>query len=403
MKCAPRPGTADTPAAYARVREEEESIGAMDRDLPEDDLLHDPVRPEESGAAIVLRLLRGAGVDGLEEISPDDVDAVTDRFFDHAEIFEGPRLLHLLTGMIAPRIHERATALCERYFLMLDVRAVSDEAVLRAFTGFLAGARERPFRAWCEKLLRESVRWAIDSPEFWVFKGGRDATPRERIMGELSRLSNHLDIQARRVVWMHWVEHRDLSSISTETGVPLERAEWILDTVLEQAKAIVIEDIANGNDERAKRRDFERAHGIDDRDLREFEDEFDENDDGEEDEEEGERVWPPLRSTRLHPTLARVARGQGAGDGDARSQALRARGSGGTRADPRGRRNRDRDGHGHAPHAKDRSVHRPCAEATDGNREAPLRPADGGRLLGTGDGAVCGGDGGSGYVHRERA
>ncbi len=259
----------------------------MDRDLPEDDLLRDPIRPEESGAGLVLRLLRSAGVNGTENVAPDDVDGVADLFLDHAEIFPSARLLHLLTALLSPRMHERAHALCERYFLMLDVPAVADDAVLRCFTGFLSGARERPFRVWSEKLLRETARWAIDSPEFWVFKGGKNATPRERIMGELSRLSNHLDIQARRVVWLHWIEHRDLQSVTAETGVPLERAEWILDMVLTQARTIVVEDIAKGHDEYKRQERFEREHGIDDRD---FKDEFaDDDDDSNDDDDDDDR------------------------------------------------------------------------------------------------------------------
>ncbi len=214
----------------------------MDRGSPQGDVLHDPLPPDETGAESVLRALRDAGVDARDVRLAGNVDALADRLLDRADLFPGPRLSSALTHLTGATMRERARALCERSFLLLDVAALADEAILRCSTGALCGERERPFRAWSERLLREAARWAIDAPEFQLYRSGPTAPQRERILGELSRLTNHLDVAARQVVWLQLVERRDLQSIVAETGMPRERAEWILRTVLEEAARIVSKD-----------------------------------------------------------------------------------------------------------------------------------------------------------------
>ncbi|MFH0944292.1 MAG: hypothetical protein V2A76_03765, partial [Planctomycetota bacterium] len=80
---------------------------------------------------------------------------------------------------------------------------------------------------------------------------------------------------SRRLIWLSWVQHLSIPQIASETGVPIERVEFLLASVAEESKRLV-KDLLDGKlpaGEEARRRKQKQRRslyrkGLDLEDLR---------------------------------------------------------------------------------------------------------------------------------------
>jgi len=197
-------------------------------------------RGQPDGMMMALNALSALGREiRIDPLDAQDPDHVADVLLDHGDSIGASKLLYLLSMLQVDRLQELTTQTCDRQYLFLDVAGLADETVVHLYTGYASGAREVPFRDWARKSVAHVVRRAIADPDLAPFRP-KDANPGERVvMAIMGHKVNSMEFEARRLVWLSWIERRSMREIVQETGVPLERVEWILAGVIEESKRVV--------------------------------------------------------------------------------------------------------------------------------------------------------------------
>jgi len=200
----------------------------------------DPSCSDSSSTLEVLQVLhglqRGIRVDPAFAL---DADHVADVLLDHGDALPPSELLYLLSTLQVERLQHLAEEICNREYLFLNVAGLADEAVVHLYVQYASGRREAPFRSWAERVVADVVRRAVTDPELAPFKPAL-ADPGERfVMSVMGHTINQMGREARRLIWLSWVELRSIPEIVRETGVHLERVEWILSGVIEESKRVV--------------------------------------------------------------------------------------------------------------------------------------------------------------------
>ncbi len=220
--------------------------------MEENDINRSSFREEPEGVTVVIQALRelddGPEIDdALARDLEADPDRLGDLLFDYADRFDGVRLLYYMTAGLIPRLDELARDLCAKEYLLLDPRKLADDALIHLFTGHLDRTRRRPFLTWAYIATRTVARHAAHNGDIPLFVAEGSSLPGERLMHELAKVSNRQTHQARRLSWLAWVEKMGINEIASETGFPLERVEWLLDSVIQQASN-VIQQIGDPNE-----------------------------------------------------------------------------------------------------------------------------------------------------------
>ncbi|MBI4881379.1 MAG: sigma-70 family RNA polymerase sigma factor [Planctomycetes bacterium] len=208
---------------------------------------HDRLPEEPDGIQVVLnslkRLEKAPRIDPRRAADPDHL---ADVLLDHADHFDGTRFLYLLMALQVERFDELARVMCEREYLMLDARGLAEEAIVSVYTGYVDGTRQVPFRAWARQIIRRVTRRACNDPELAPFHRDGGSPAEQVVTAILADKVNKLDFDSRRLIWLAWVEKLPLSDVARETGVPFERAEWLLASVAESAHAAVKDLLLGG-------------------------------------------------------------------------------------------------------------------------------------------------------------
>ncbi len=189
----------------------------------------DQPRPERDGREIVLEFLRNLD-DGprIDAETARDVEKLADILLDHGRKVEGTQFLYYLVALLAPRFDELIVGVCEREYLFLHPRPVSEQAVVEVYCRHLDGDRRRPFSAWCPLLLREVALRVRTDPDYLLFQVDERSTPRDRINAELARIVNQQAFDARRIAWMSFVGGTSSQEIARLTRLPLEHVECVV-------------------------------------------------------------------------------------------------------------------------------------------------------------------------------
>jgi len=203
-----------------------------------------------------------------------DPDTLADLLFDHAGGFPDMQLLYLLTVLQVDRLTELADEYCTREYLLLDACQVADASIVTLYTSYLCGARKTPFRDWAREAIHETCKRAVDDAHLAAFKPENANAGEEFIMCILANMANRMDSTSRRLIWLSWVAHLSLPEIASETGVPIERVEFLLASVADESRRRV-KDLLDGKlpvgEEARRRKQKERRNlsgeGLDLEDL----------------------------------------------------------------------------------------------------------------------------------------
>ena len=197
---------------------------------------HSGSSSEEPGTVVVLRALRGLTPpitgDGVDE---GDFGQVADLLMDHADRFDGTRLLYYMTAVMIPPLDELTKDLCEREYLLLDPIKLAEDAVAKLFASHLDGGRLRPFARWAARILGDVGRRAVTDRSLLAFRPEHDDTYSGRVTTELAWIANRLPFDARRLIWLSFRESRSEAEIAQITGLPFERVEFLLSETLTMA------------------------------------------------------------------------------------------------------------------------------------------------------------------------
>lgn len=168
-----------------------------------------------------------------------DPDHIADRLLDVAERFDGTRLLYLLTVLQIHRLDRVAREICEQEFLLLDPRSIAEEAVISLYAAHVAGGRQVPFKSWARQVVQRTTQRAVDQPRLAAFRREESNLAGQILTSILAEKANRLGFDARRLIYMAWVRGLAPGRIARESGVPLETVEWVLATIMEQARDAV--------------------------------------------------------------------------------------------------------------------------------------------------------------------
>lgn len=185
---------------------------------------------------VALRALRA--LDDPPDL-PDTIverpDRLADVLFDHADRFDAKELLYLITCATIEELDDLVMEFLLQEFLLLDPTKLAEDVAVRLLSSSIEGRRVRPFRTWARRCVREAAKAAVDAGDLPALPfGARSATER-RLMSEAAHVANHLGLEARRLAWYAWVEQFSPREIQMITLLPVERIEWVLQTVLERA------------------------------------------------------------------------------------------------------------------------------------------------------------------------
>ncbi len=201
---------------------------------------HPAADDDRDGREVVVERLRAlANPPQIDANQAADWDALTDVLLDYGHEFDGTELLYLLTCVQVHRFDERARDLFRSECWLLDPRAIGEESLVHTYTQFIDGRRRKPFRVWSLKIVRDVVRRARSNAAVAPLRIEGVSTSESLVMAEIARLNNLQDIETRRVLWQAWVELMTPGEISRATGIPLERVELIVASVLAQARRAV--------------------------------------------------------------------------------------------------------------------------------------------------------------------
>ena len=206
-----------------------------------------PPESEPDGVMAVLKALYALGkefkIDPRDAVDPDHV---ADLLFDYGDDLGPSQVLYLLSVLQVDRLQELTTQACDRQYLFLNVAGLADEAVVHLYAGYCSGAREVPFRSWARRAVAEVTRRAVSDPDLAPFNPN-GANPGEKVvMAIMGHKINQMEFEARRLIWLSWIERRSLREIVEQTGVSLERVEWILAGVIDESKQVV-SNLFSGN------------------------------------------------------------------------------------------------------------------------------------------------------------
>ncbi|MBI4879913.1 MAG: hypothetical protein HY812_09685 [Planctomycetes bacterium] len=201
---------------------------------------------EPDGLSVVIAALESLeNAPVISQRDAVDPDRVADVLLDVGHRFDGTRLLYLMTALQLDRFDDLACEMCAREYLLLDAEGLAEEAVVAVYTGWVDGTRRQPFGDWARRIVRHVVRRACVDPKLAVYSPpGGDAAER-LVMEILAEKANRLDFEVRRVVWFSWVEHMRIPEIARVTGMPFERVEWVLASVMEETQKTV-KDLLEG-------------------------------------------------------------------------------------------------------------------------------------------------------------
>ncbi len=193
-------------------------------------------RDDRDDPVVALRALRA-----LDD-APDLPDSIVERpaelaevLFDHGNRFEATQLLYLLTCVAIEELDDLVMELLMQEYLLLDPVKLAEDAAVRLLSTFLEGRRVRPFRTWARRCVRACATAAVDEGDLPALPFGARTATEQRLMTEAAHVANHLDIEARRLAWYAWVEQFSPREIQSVTQLPVERIEWVLQTILERA------------------------------------------------------------------------------------------------------------------------------------------------------------------------
>lgn len=174
----------------------------------------------------------------------NDPERLADALLDHAERFDGTRLLYLMTALFAPILDPLAQELCISEYLMLDPHELTNECVVSLYAASMDGTRQQPFGRWARQRLRRVARRAAACGDLPSFVAEQGAPPKALFLTELSRLCNRCSYPVRQLAWLAFVEGKPYPSIANMTGIPLERVEALLKRLIHLGRRAMQEGVA---------------------------------------------------------------------------------------------------------------------------------------------------------------
>ena len=189
----------------------------------------------QSGVEIVRCALRDLDPPVAEAASCHEPVALAELVLDHAgRLGPGGNVLQYLSILLLDRVDDMALRQCDRDFLLVDSEAVAEQALFEVLTFIHSGERHRPILSWIRGLIRDiTVKWKLHD-NFLAFRVDPEQ-PKTRHLVEAARLINGLPLDARQVVFEVWVNNQPVRRVARSLGMPLERAEWLVEHVLSQA------------------------------------------------------------------------------------------------------------------------------------------------------------------------
>ena len=173
--------------------------------------------------------------DGLDDSLLHRPYALIEILLDHVDRFEWQKALALITCAAIEELDVLAAEHLLKERLLLDPVKLAEDTVVRLWTDLSGGQRKRPFETWARDAIRRSTRWCRDRGDIPAIPQSAKTESERRLMSHAMNVANHLEFDARRIAWHAWVDHLSPEQIQHLTNVPVERVEWMLQSILERA------------------------------------------------------------------------------------------------------------------------------------------------------------------------
>lgn len=197
----------------------------------EEELPEDP-----TGDEIVLRALLDLSppIDVSDAVAAD-LDLLAEVLLDAKPRFDTTDFLYYLTVLLVEDFDILARDRCESEHLLLNAFKVAEDCVVRVYTGIMNRTRRRPYGSWKYQIAATAVERCRFEPGM-AANQAHDGSLVGRTDAALALALNRLERDARKVLWLSWVEYRPLDEITRMTGFPLERVEWLLDRTMREVR-----------------------------------------------------------------------------------------------------------------------------------------------------------------------
>lgn len=205
--------------------------------------------PDPDGRDIACHLLsRMDPPPRVDASTEQDPQALAELLCDHAQAFDGSKLVHALAMLLFPLSDRLTVEQLTRECYLLSTRAVSEDAIARLYDDLIAGRRVRPIAEWLRLVVARSIVACATDPAAAIHQAKSGSTDRQWTLHKLCLIVNGLPYESRRIAWLMFVAKKNYKEIAAEVEAPMERVEMFISQLAAQAYQANVADPRSSRD-----------------------------------------------------------------------------------------------------------------------------------------------------------
>jgi hypothetical protein len=197
--------------------------------------------PIEPGTRLALRLLATLRPAVIVPPSQRDPLHVAELLLDHAYSLPLDQACDAFVDLLYEPMLERAKSMMLRESYLFAPDRLAAVAVSGMFAAALVGRRVRPVEEFLDRGLERAITRYRGTREVLLFADVADRSRVQKLANVMAQLANRGTFALRRACWSMWIDHLPIDEAATRSGIPLERLEMLVATMMK--RAIVLMEI----------------------------------------------------------------------------------------------------------------------------------------------------------------